>query len=84
VDSIPIERLLDDPGDSAAVNEPNRAFPVGPGPHRLVETANPLERCAAYGRMRAEAPVQDRRTLIVDVEGARLPKTAHRTTVDLV
>lgn len=72
VDPITVERLLDEAGRSATVNQPDRTFPVGPAPHRFVKTADADERRAAHGRSGAEAAVQDRRALIRDIERAGL------------
>ncbi len=72
MDPITVERFLDEPGRSAAVNQADCTFPVGPAPHRLVESADADERGAAHGRSRAEATIQNRRALIRDIERARL------------
>jgi len=84
MDPITVERFLDEAGATAAVNQADRTFPVGPAPHRLVETANADERGATHGRMRAEAAVQNRRALIRDIERASLLEATHGSTVDLV
>ena len=84
MDPITVERLFDEAGRSATVNQPDRTFPVGPAPHRFVETANADERGATHGRMRAEAAVQNRRALIRDIERASLAEATHWSTVDLV
>jgi SAM-dependent methyltransferase len=84
MDPIAVELLLDEAGPSAAVNQADRTFPVGPAPHRLVEASYTDERGAAHGRSRAEAAVQDRRALIRDIERARLLEATNCSTIDLV
>src|SRR5207302_911516 len=82
MDSIAVERFVDDAGRGAAVNQADCALPVRAGPHRLVEAANANERGAAHGRSRTETTVKDCRGLIGDIERARRLEAAGRPAVD--
>ena len=74
VNAVAVERFVYQPCDRTREQEPNRAFPVGSGPQRLVEPAGGGESRTADGRPCTEAALQDGCSLVFDRERAILAK----------
>ena len=83
VEDVVVVRLVDQPRQRAAEDQPEPAVPVGGDPEALVEASDCPQPAEPHGRPPAdEAALQDRRALVLDRERVVGQERADPFTVD--